>query len=632
MIRKTLCLLSCLSALILAGSPALSQDEPSGEISAPGRVSVAPFPEPGAASPDLQRWTGTGWNVVHLEVISGQLDDNSPLSPEMVNSADGAGLTPLHYAASMGNPAPVRILLDNGADINASALGGFSVLHAACQFGDVEMVRMLLENKADSRRLFRGDWQWLSDGVLQDDPEQLRSGMQAMLGTEEWDAGISCMHLAADAGNSQLVALLLERGLDPALPTLINHVSPLHLCNTSPDCTSLLLAAGADPDPSDDFARQTPLFGSSFENTQLLLAAGADPDVLNSWGYGNLHTVESATMAQLLIDNDASLELRGAFGETPLISAADRGLEPVIRVLLAAGADVNAADYLARTALDRAQASGRMDIAALLEEAGGMDGFTMHPFHYTAAQGEDQILRMALEAEEDANGTDDCGWTALHYAAMSGHSSTVQLLLDAGADVTALDSEGCTALSRCQLYADGILGSLLAAGADPDAVDFWFGSTLLRAASNGNESAAIQLLEAGADVSSRGPDGLTALMYAAQGGSFVLMERLIEAGADLEARDDMGMTALMHAIGYSSFYGEANTRRLLEAGADVTAFDSLGRGMLHHLAPQGSIQLASRLVEAGSPGTTLDARGYSPPRLARLAGNEILATWLETLE
>lgn len=605
------------------------QDD-SGILSSPARISVAPFPSR-HISPDPTIWTGTGWNVVHLEVITGQLDASSPLDAELINAPDAAGLSPLHYAVAMGNLRPVQLLLDHGAKVNAGARGGFSVLHAACQFGDALMVQVLLQQGAEPQSLFRGDWLWLSQGVLADSPQVLREGMQMMLATEDWDAGMGCLHLAAASGNPELLDLLLRQGLDAGLPTLLNHVTPLHFCTASPECTSLLLAAGADPDAVEEFAGQTPLFGSTLENARLLLEAGADPDRFNSWGYGNLHTVESPVMAALLLDNGADIELRGSFGETPLMSAADRGLDAIVSLLLERGANANACDYLARTALDRAQETNHPQVATLLEAAGGLEGFDLHPFHYTAAQGENELLSLAFEAGEDVNGMDSCGWSALHFAAMSGLPDTVKLLLANGASVDAMDPLQSTALSRSPLEPIEMIQSLLDAGANPNAHDPWFNSPLLRACSRGDEAAANILMAAGADVSARGPQGYTAMMYASEGGNAVLLRKLLDAGAELEDRDTQGRTALMHAAAYSSYYGDASTRLLLEAGADANVQDDAGLSALHHLALRGEIKLASRLTEAGCSHALLDSRGFSAARLARLAGNNLLAAWLETL-
>ncbi|MCB1219405.1 MAG: ankyrin repeat domain-containing protein [Planctomycetales bacterium] len=617
-------------ALLLLSMQAASAWQADGEVAdGPATINIRPFGIVSQAT-EMQGWSGTGWNALHLAVIKGDMSIAGAYTPGMVNAGDTAGLTPLHYAIAVGNLAVVNSLLQQGADVNASGWGGFSPLHAACQFGDLQMVQRLLDGGADVRRLYRGDWQWLSDGVLADNPAELRSGMEMMLASSGWDAGISCLHLAAASGNAPLVSLLLQNGLDPSLPTLMNSVTPLHLCVDSQECTALLLDAGAEVDPVEDFSGQTPLLGGTYEVCATLLEYGADPDRLNSWGYGRLHTVESTAMANLMLDHGADIELRGAYGETPLISAADRNLVQVAQLLLERGADVNACDYMARTALDRAVDGGHAELAKLLSEAGGEGGFDLHPFHFTAAQGSDSIIELALDAGEDVNGTDGCGWTALHYASMAGQASTVELLLSRGADVNARGVGGATALSCGALSPTELVKDLLDAGAAADAFDPWFGTPLLRACSRGDNEVAALLLRAGADPDTTDAQGNSALMLAADTGIAVIISQLIEKGASLDKRDSQGRTALMHALAASNYYGESCARQLIEAGADVNAVDSMQWGSLHHLALRGSVPLASKLIETGAQPDAVDGRGYTPARLARLAGNEILAGWLET--
>ena len=60
------------------------------------------------------------------------------------------GWTPLHYAASGGHVAIVRLLLDNYAYIDAAAPNGSTPLMMASKYGTDETVKMLLDAGADA--------------------------------------------------------------------------------------------------------------------------------------------------------------------------------------------------------------------------------------------------------------------------------------------------------------------------------------------------------------------------------------------------------------------------------------------------------------------------------------------------
>jgi uncharacterized protein len=59
------------------------------------------------------------------------------------------GWTPLHYAASSPSVAPVRLLLDQGAALDARAPNGNTPLMLAARYGHEDSVSLLLERGAD---------------------------------------------------------------------------------------------------------------------------------------------------------------------------------------------------------------------------------------------------------------------------------------------------------------------------------------------------------------------------------------------------------------------------------------------------------------------------------------------------
>ncbi len=59
------------------------------------------------------------------------------------------GWTPLHYAASSPSAAPVRLLLEQGAPVDARAPNGNTPLMQAARYGHEDSVTLLLERGAD---------------------------------------------------------------------------------------------------------------------------------------------------------------------------------------------------------------------------------------------------------------------------------------------------------------------------------------------------------------------------------------------------------------------------------------------------------------------------------------------------
>jgi ankyrin repeat protein len=146
------------------------------------------------------------------------------------------------------------------------------------------------------------------------------------------------------------------------------------------------------------------------------------------------------------IEDGANLEDRGGENDaTPLIQATKQNQPVIARVLIDAGADVNAKD-------------GMQDSA----------------FLYAGAEGIDEILKLTIDAGADVKSTNRYGGTALIPASEHGHVSTVKMLIAAGVPVDHVNKLGWTAMHEAIILNDGgpdqveTVRLLLEAGADPD--------------------------------------------------------------------------------------------------------------------------------------------------------------------
>lgn len=154
---------------------------------------------------------------------------------------------------------------------------------------------------------------------------------------------------------------------------------------------------------------------------------------------------EDADAAIRAIEDGANLEDRGGENDaTPLIQVTKQNQPLLARVLIDAGADVNAKDSMQDSA-----------------------------FLYAGAEGLDEILTLTIEAGADVTSTNRYGGTALIPASEHGHVSTVKMLIAAGVPVDHVNKLGWTAMHEAIILNDGgpdqveTVRLLLEAGADP---------------------------------------------------------------------------------------------------------------------------------------------------------------------
>uniref|UniRef100_A0A8C2PWW8 Ankyrin repeat domain 6 n=1 Tax=Cyprinus carpio TaxID=7962 RepID=A0A8C2PWW8_CYPCA len=206
-------------------------------------------------------------------------------------------------------------------------------------------------------------------------------------------------------------------------------------------------------------------------------------------------------------------------GRTPLHLAAYKGHIVVVRILLAAGCDLDIQDDGDQTALHRAAVLGNADvISALIQEGCALD-----------------------RQDKDGN-------TALHEAAWHGFGQSVKLLVKAGANVHAKNKAGNTALHlACQNGHALSSKVLLLGGSCPDSKNS-VGDTCLHVSARYNHVSVIRaLLSAICSVTERNHAGDTALHIAAALNHRKTVRMLLEAGADSRIKNNTGETALDQA-------------------------------------------------------------------------------------
>ena len=98
-----------------------------------------------------------GFTALHFACFFGQ-PDAARLLIENGAAVDAVAtnptqVMPLHSAASSRNLEAARLLLERGAPVNARQQAGWVPIHAAAQNGDRPMVELLLQHGADPKRV-----------------------------------------------------------------------------------------------------------------------------------------------------------------------------------------------------------------------------------------------------------------------------------------------------------------------------------------------------------------------------------------------------------------------------------------------------------------------------------------------
>jgi len=292
---------------------------------------------------------------------------------------------------------------------------------------------------------------------------------------------------------------------------------------------------------------------NQWNTINFLLDNGADVNAPANDGWTPMHMAagtyvkDPVRILRLFMAKGGNIHARTADGWTVLHSAVinawigykyDPDWAPErVRVLLQAGADVNAPDVNGRTPLHWA----------------AWVGFVQRPRVVST------IADILIKAGADANVRDDTGRTPLHYACGEGYGEIVRSLLAAGGDASVKDKEGKTPADiATERQFEGILTMLAgksAAGSPADAArgeaerhnpaigTGKLGPELRAAAGAGDVRAVKKLLGQGAD-----PDAATAnrretaLHFAGRAGHLESVKLLIEAGADVRAEDSDGFT------------------------------------------------------------------------------------------
>ena len=495
-----------------------------------------------------------------------------------VNAVDNDGYTPLHMAAMSGYPDKAKFLLEKGANLQALTKGGAMPLHLAAE-----------------RRRF--------DPVLLD----LLIGPPNNSNVNVRDSqGRTPLWRAADAENAESVKWLIDHGADPNIANSIGE-QPLDraLLLGYMKVARTLCENGASPN-------------AITEDDMTVLIKAMDR--------GKQESVDFL----LSFKFDPNFKCKG--DRTAMHMAATKANETAAKALLAAGANINAADEKGRTPLDYVDESRNAQFAAWLRSQGAKPGVQKlddadiakgnTPILLAVNYRKDIVaLKNSIEASPklvDQRNND--GDTPLIEAVEAGWIEGADVLVAAGADIKLKTRSGRSLLSiAVETGKLPVIKWAAGRGLSIEEPDSGGTMPLIRAA--GKNLECVQwFIEQGANIDARAKSGETPVSQSISRDKLDVFKFLVGKGADLRGLDSNDATLLHLSARKKS---PEFARILLEKGADINARDKRGLTPLHRAADtKSAIETLQLLLEKGADRSAKDKDGKTPLDYATKAKNE----------
>ncbi|XP_035912924.1 serine/threonine-protein phosphatase 6 regulatory ankyrin repeat subunit B isoform X3 [Anopheles stephensi] len=419
-----------------------------------------------------------GRSALHLAAEHGYLQvcDALITNKAFINSKSRVGRTALHLAAMNGYSELVKFLIrDHNAVVDILTLRKQTPLHLAAASGQMNVCKLLLELGANIDATddvgqkpihvaAQNNYSEVAKLFLQQHPNLVMATSKD---------GNTCAHIAAMQGSVKVIEELMKFDRNGVISTRnkLTDSTPLQLAAEGghADVVKVLVRAGAsctDENKSGFTAVHLAAKNGHGQVLEVMRSTNSLRVSSKKLGLTPLHVAayygQADTVRELLINVPATVksdspsgsslvpELGNESGLTPLHLAAYSGNENVVRLLLnSAGVQVDAATTEnGYNPLHLACFGGHVPIVGLLlsrsaELLHSVDRHGKTGLHIAAMHGHYQMVEVLLGQGSEINASDKNGWTPLHCTAKAGHLDVVKLLVEAGGSPKSETNYGC---------------------------------------------------------------------------------------------------------------------------------------------------------------------------------------------
>ncbi|XP_069792433.1 CARD- and ANK-domain containing inflammasome adapter protein [Narcine bancroftii] len=430
------------------------------------------------------------------------------------------------------------------------------------------------------------------------------------------------LHVAAAHGHVNIIEYLLNRGAKLEVRDNKGQ-SPLHRAGEKGHTAAakVLLRAGAHLYALDAETR-TPMHlatqNNCFAIVKLLLKEEARSEKRKKSFLHMAALRDEGKIAGLLLKCGAVVDIKDEKNRTPLIHAVSLGHINIVKVLLEAGAKVDA-DVIDSVL----NCNNQTLIKLILEKASGISQTVFVNALFKAVQkNQHRTVGVLIEQGIDTNTRNGMQYTPLLLAAELGHVESVKVLIANGAH---LDERTPNMNSALHLAAQSgslsVANLLIDEGMDVNIIGRG-DQTPLHIASFHNQLPIIEaLIRAGSKVNAITKEAITPLHIASQRGHRETVECLLQNKADVNTKDRFMRTPLhMAAVaGHASIAG-----LLLSSQADPNAVNKEKKTPLHLAANEGHLDFVSIMLSRRAKFAAKDMDGNTPMHYAASKSHSIV--------